>query len=82
MPNIKWTPYEKQFIMEHAATMTDEQIAKELTAKAVSINSSRFYSLKSVRIVRQRLGLKKKNGRSVCKLFSDSSGESLKSKSG
>ncbi len=82
MPNNKWTQYEKQFIMNNAATMTDEQLAKELTATAARVGSSRIYTLKSVRLARQRLGLKKRNGRGICKLSSDNSDKSLKSKSG
>ena len=66
MPNNKWTQYEKQFIAENAATMTDEQLANELTATAARVGSSRIYTQKSARLMRQRLGIKKKNGRGVC----------------
>jgi hypothetical protein len=69
MSNYKWTPFEKQFIAENAATMTDKQLAQELTSKAAQIGNNRTYTLKSVRLVRQKLGLKKKNGRGVCKLL-------------
>lgn len=68
MSNKRWTTYEKQFIIDNAGKMTDEMIAQELTRQAVEIKSQRKYTLKSVRIMRQKLGLKKMNGRGVCRL--------------
>ena len=68
MPNKKWTQYEKQFIADNATNMTDKVLAQELNKMAVNTKSGKSYTLKSVRLMRQRLGLKKMNGRGVCKI--------------
>jgi transposase len=56
--NIKWTDEERQFIKDNAAFMKD----KELTEK-ISEMSDRKVTLDAVRKVRQKLGIKKKQGR-------------------
>lgn len=63
--NIKWTENEKNFVRENANVMKDVDIAKALTEQ-----TGRNVSLHAVRKVRQSFGMKKKQGRGVCKLLS------------
>jgi len=61
--NIRWSPADKDFIKENAATMKDKDLAVELAAR-----SGKPVSLGAVRKLRQRLGCIKKSGRGVCEL--------------
>jgi len=61
--NIKWTMNDKQFVREHAASVKDKDLAKEL-----SMRNQRTISLDAVRKLRQRLGIIKKSGRGRCEL--------------
>ena len=61
--NIKWTTKDKQFVREHASSIKDKDLAKEL-----SMRNQRTESLDAVRKLRQRLGIIKKSGRGRCEL--------------
>ena len=61
--NIKWTMKDKQFVREHASSIKDKDLAKEL-----SVRNQRAVSLDAVRKLRQRLGIIKKSGRGRCEL--------------
>ena len=61
--NKRWTDIEKNYIEANAGKMTDAAIAKE-----ISILRGTTVSRDCVRKMRQRLGIKKKHGRSVCAL--------------
>jgi len=61
--NKKWTDVEKNYIANHANTMTDEELARQISALRLSTVSK-----DCVRKMRQRMGLKKKHGRGVCQL--------------
>jgi hypothetical protein len=59
----KWLDKEKEFIKLNAGILTDRQLA---------IRLSKMYNteltMESVRKQRQKMGIKKKHGRGVCKL--------------
>ena len=59
--NIKWTDEERQFIKDNAAFMKDKELAEK-----ISEMSDRKVTLDAVRKVRQKLGIKKKQGRGIC----------------
>ena len=59
--NIKWTDDERQFIKDNAAFMKDKELAEK-----ISDMSGRKVTLDAVRKVRQKLGIKKKQGRGIC----------------
>ena len=59
--NIKWTDDERQFIRDNAAFMKDKELAEK-----ISEMSNREVTLDAVRKVRQKLGIKKKQGRGIC----------------
>lgn len=61
--NVKWTESEKSFIRDNAEHMLDKDIAVRLTEM-----SRRTVSLQAVRKMRQKLGIKKCSGRSLCKV--------------
>ncbi len=61
--NVKWTENEKNFVRENANVMKDVEIAKVLSEQ-----TGRTVSLHAVRKVRQSFGMKKKQGRGVCKV--------------
>ena len=59
--NIKWTDEERQFIKDNAAFMKDKELAEK-----ISELSDRKVTLDAVRKVRQKLGIKNKQGRGSC----------------
>lgn len=61
--NVKWSESEKSFIRDNAHRMKDKEIAE-----ALSEQSGRDVTLQAVRKMRQKLGVKKKCGRGICKL--------------
>ena len=61
--NSIWTEAEKDFVRQNAGKLTDQVIAAKL-----SIMCNREVTMQAVRKQRQKLGLKKQQGRSVCKL--------------
>jgi hypothetical protein len=61
--NKVWTPTEEQFIQENADKVTDKEGAQRLSAIV-----GRQISIYAWRKKRQKLGLTKEPGRSVCKL--------------
>jgi hypothetical protein len=56
--NKKWTERDKEFLRDNAASMTDEEIAKQLGK----------FTAAAVRKMRQRLGIRKQRGRGRCGL--------------
>ena len=68
--NIKWTDEDRQFIKDNAAFMKDADIAKELTEK-----TGRKVTLDAVRKVRQKLGIKKRHGRGICRVVNENRDE-------
>lgn len=62
MNNI-WTEAERDFVRQHAGKLTDKVIAAKL-----SLMCNRQVTTQSVRKQRQKMGLKKQQGRGVCKL--------------
>lgn len=58
MPNIVWSATEKDWLKRNAGSMSDEDLAAELTKM-----SRRNVTVKSVRHMRTRLGLIKGQGR-------------------
>lgn len=65
MANIIWTDAQKEFIRANADKLKDWQLAA-----ALSRICFRPVSLYSVRQVRQRLGIRKKQGRGLCEVAS------------
>ena len=61
--NRKWTESERNFIIENAHRLTDNDIADRLTR-----STGRSISVNAVRKTRQRLGIIKQSGRGICKL--------------
>lgn len=61
--NVKWSENEKNYIRDNAHRMKDKEIAEALTEQ-----SGRQVTLQAVRKMRQKLGVKKKCGRGICKL--------------
>ena len=61
--NAKWSENEKTFIRDNAHCMKDKDIAAALTEQ-----SGRQVTLQAVRKMRQKLGVKKKCGRGICKI--------------
>jgi hypothetical protein len=59
--NKVWSEAEKQFIVQNASTMKDDEIAARLTQI-----TGRKVSLQAVRKQRQKMGITKKPGRGVC----------------
>ena len=59
--NIKQTDEERQFIKDNAAFMKDKELAEK-----ISEMSDRKVTLDAVRKVRQKLGIKTKQGRGIC----------------
>jgi len=62
--NKKWTLDEEEYLRDNVNMFTDEQIAIELTKLG-----RRNVTMLSVRKKRQKLGLKKAQGRGYCKLL-------------
>lgn len=60
---IKWSLREKDFIRDNAAKMTDLELSKELSKV-----TGQLFTMKAVRLQRQKMGLNKKSGRGVVKL--------------
>lgn len=61
--NVKWTEADKSFVRENAHVLKDQEIANCLSER-----TGRKVSLEAVRKMRQKLGIKKKCGRGICKL--------------
>lgn len=61
--NRKWAEKDLQYIRENAEALKDRELATELTRR-----SGRTVSLGAVRKMRQRMGIRKKGGRGICKL--------------
>lgn len=61
--NSIWTTAEKDFVKQNAGTLTDKVIAAKLT-----LMCNRTVTTQAVRKQRQKMGLKKQQGRGVCKL--------------
>tara|TARA_R110000824_G_scaffold128568_3_gene289470 strand:- start:2486 stop:2689 length:204 start_codon:yes stop_codon:yes gene_type:complete len=61
--NVKWTPEEKQYIIDNSSHLKDKELSEKLTEK-----SGRVVTLDAVRKMRQKLGIKKKHGRGICAL--------------
>jgi hypothetical protein len=61
--NVVWNDDERMYIRKHAASMTDAEIAEELSRK-----TGRKVTLQGARRQRQRMGIRKMQGRGVCKL--------------
>ena len=61
--NVKWTPEEKQYIIDNSSHMKDKELSEKLTEK-----TGRAVTLDAVRKMRQKLGVKKKHGRGICAL--------------
>jgi len=59
--NQVWTPFEEQFIRENAANVTDEVGAAQLSQIV-----RRTISIHSWRKKRQKMGIRKAQGRGVC----------------
>ena len=59
--NSVWREEHKQFIRDNASTMTDKEIAEEL-----SNMTGRNVTMQAARKQRQKLGVKKGHGRGVC----------------
>lgn len=60
----KWTPEDLRFIKNTAGTLTDQQLARHFNV-----------SLTSAKRARQRLGLKKAQGRGLNKIISTNNGD-------
>ena len=65
--NKVWDHSTETFLKENVHQLTDEEISVQLTK-----TTGRKFTLHSVRRKRQRLGLKKVQGRGRCALTSDS----------
>lgn len=63
--NVVWTDAQKKFVLENAGRMKDADIAAKLSAV-----TGRKVTLYSVRICRQRLGVRKRQGRGLCEVVS------------
>jgi len=61
--NKKWSIEEENFLKENVGILTDAKLANKLTEL-----TGRAVSMLSVRKKRQKLGLKKAQGRGVCSL--------------
>lgn len=61
--NKVWSNEEKEYILQNAATLTDKEGAEKLTQLM-----GRTVTLAAWRKQRQKLGIKKSPGRSVCKI--------------
>ena len=59
-PKPRWSQRQKAFLIDNYANMKDEQIAQHIGR-----------SIKSVRRMRERLGLKKMSGRGICAAHPD-----------
>jgi hypothetical protein len=70
MPNIKWNPAHINFLIQNAPKMKDEDIMNELNRMGGGP-----FTLKSVRMKRQRLNIIKVAGRGKFKLRGRHSGE-------
>lgn len=68
----RWNIAETQFLKENVHQLTDEQLAAELTKI-----TGQTFTMTSVRRKRQRLGLKKVQGRGHCALTNDTFIKSL-----
>lgn len=64
--NKKWNKVEEDFIRNNANSMTDAQMAKELSHVL-----SREVSMYALRKKRQKLGIKKCHGRGICKVVTE-----------
>jgi|TARA_Y100001938_G_scaffold104880_1_gene143135 transposase len=67
--NIKWTEEDKQFVIDNSKYMKDKEVAEKLSEQA-----GRKVSLDAVRKMRQKLGIKKKQGRGICGVIDDEQG--------
>lgn len=65
MANLVWTNAHKQFIADNAAHLKDWELAA-----ALSRITGRVVTLYAVRQVRQRLGIRKRQGRGLCEVTS------------
>jgi hypothetical protein len=63
MPNLVWTDAQKEFIRANADKLKDVELAV-----ALSKICQRHVTLNSVRQTRQRLGIRKKQGRGICEI--------------
>jgi hypothetical protein len=63
--NIVWNEKERNYIKEKAGDMTDAEIAAELSGM-----TGRHITLQAARRQRQRMGIRKMQGRGVCRLVS------------
>jgi hypothetical protein len=61
--NVVWKESEREYVRENAGRLTDAEIAARL-----SKHSGREVSLQAVRKQRQKMLLRKCQGRSVCRL--------------
>lgn len=61
--NTIWTQAEKDFVKQNAGILTDKVIAAKLT-----LMCNRQVTTQAVRKQRQKMGLKKQQGRGVCAL--------------
>lgn len=64
--NKKWSINEENYLKENVNTLTDEKIAEELTKR-----TGKTFTMLSVRKKRQKLGLKKAQGRGYCHITQD-----------
>lgn len=64
--NIKWTNEEKEFVRNNSNVLKDKDLAAELSKLA-----ERDVKLETVRKLRQRMGIKKKQGRGICRVIND-----------
>lgn len=65
--HIVWSEEEREYVRTNCGTLTDKQIADELSKK-----SGRVISIQAARKQRQKMGIKKKHGRGVCQLVDES----------
>jgi hypothetical protein len=63
MSNVVWSDAQKEFVRANADKLKDHQLAATLSKIC-----DRKVTLYSVRQIRQRLGIKKKQGRGLCEI--------------
>ena len=61
--NKTWSKEDKDYVLENAGRMLDQEIADNL-----GLRTGKVVTLYSVRHIRQRLGIRKKEGRGVCEI--------------
>lgn len=68
MANRLWTNLEREFVRKNVEVLTDEEGAKKLGEI-----SGRKITVHAYRKQRQMMGIKKKPGRGICEILTDSS---------